>query len=124
MPEEISVIAQNAFRKIHFEVESEAIEIIKKYAMNGRDAVNIAQIAAGIAVNERGSLVKTEDVEWVINFGQYSPRPDKKIPVIPQIGVANGLAVYGTNLGTMMEIEVCAMPNKTHTCLLYTSRCV
>ena len=41
--------------------------------MNGRDAVNIAQIAAGIAVNERGSLVKTEDVEWVINFGQYSP---------------------------------------------------
>ncbi len=115
LPEEISVIAQNAFRKIHFEVESEAIEIIKKYAMNGRDAVNIAQIAAGIAVNERGSLVKTEDVEWVINFGQYSPRPDKKIPVIPQIGVANGLAVYGTNLGTMMEIEVCAMPNKTHT---------
>lgn len=115
LPEEISVIAQNAFRKIHFEVESDAIEIIKKYAMNGRDAVNIAQIAAGIAVNERGSLVKTEDVEWVINFGQYSPRPDKKIPVIPQIGVANGLAVYGTNLGTMMEIEVCAMPNKTHT---------
>lgn len=115
LPEEISVIAENAFQKIHFEVEPEAIEIIKKYAMNGRDAVNIAQISAGIAVNERGSLVKTEDVEWVINFGQYSPRPDKKIPVIPQIGVANGLAVYGANLGTMMEIEVCATPNKTHT---------
>ncbi len=115
LPQEISVIARNAFQKIHFEVEAAAIEIIKKYAMNGRDAVNIAQIAAGIAVNERGSLVKTEDVEWVVNFGQYSPRPDKKIPLTPQVGVANGLAVYGANLGTMMEIEVCASANRTHT---------
>ena len=115
LPQEISVIARNAFQKIHFEVEAAAIEIIKKYAMNGRDAVNIAQIAAGIAVNERGSLVKTEDVEWVVNFGQYSPRPDKKIPLAPQVGVANGLAVYGANLGTMMEIEVCASANRTHT---------
>ena len=41
------------------------------------------------------------------------PRPDKKIPAIPQIGFVNGLAVYGPNMGTLLEIEVSAIPART-----------
>ena len=37
-------------------------------------------------------------MEWVINSGQYTPRPEKKINPMPQIGLANGLAVYGPNM--------------------------
>jgi Lon-like ATP-dependent protease len=34
------------------------------------------------------------------------PRPEKKIPLTPAVGYVNGLAVYGANLGMLLEIEV------------------
>lgn len=111
LPDEISKISRNAAKKIDFAISDGAIDVVKNYATNGRDAVNIIQISAGIALNERGKSIIADDVEWVVNFGQYSPRPDKKIPLIPQVGFVNGLAVYGANIGTVMEIEVSAVPN-------------
>ncbi|MEG6584206.1 ATP-dependent protease LonB [Dendrosporobacter sp. 1207_IL3150] len=111
LPDEVSLISRNAARKVDFTIEDKAIDVIKNYATNGRDAVNIVQIAAGIALNERGKSIQASDVEWVVNFGQYNPRPDKKIPLKPQVGFVNGLAVYGANIGTLMEIEVSAVPN-------------
>lgn len=111
LPDEISAVAAHAVKKINFTIENAAVEVIKNYAMNGRDAVNIVQIAAGVALNEHKQSIKAADVEWVINFGQYSPRPDKKIPAKPQVGFANGLAVYGANIGVLMEVEVSAVPN-------------
>jgi Lon-like ATP-dependent protease len=39
-----------------------------------------------------------------------NPRPDRKIPAEPQVGLATGLAVYGPHLGTVLEIEVSATP--------------
>lgn len=111
LPDEISLICRNAAKKIDFSITDDAINVVKNYATNGRDAVNIIQISAGIALNERGKSIVADDVEWVVNFGQYSPRPDKKIPAIPQVGFVNGLAVYGANIGTLMEIEVSAVQN-------------
>ncbi len=105
LPGEIEIIAKNAARKIDFPLEDEAVDVVKKYATNGREAVNIIQIAAGIAMTDRRKTIKAADVEWVVNSGQYSPRPDKKVPKSPQVGVVNGLAVYGPNMGTLMEIE-------------------
>lgn len=111
LPDEISVIANNAAKKIGFELEEGALSILKSYATNGREAVNMVQIAAGIALNENKKVITQAIAEWVINFGQYNPRPDKKIPLLPQVGFVNGLAVYGPNIGAMMEIEVAAVPN-------------
>lgn len=109
--EEVGIVAANAAKKVNFPIEDTAVEVIKNYAMNGRDAVNIVQIAAGVALNDHGQKITGPDVEWVVNFGQYNPRPDKKVPSKPQVGFANGLAVYGANIGTVMEIEVSAVPN-------------
>ncbi|NPV53358.1 MAG: ATP-dependent protease LonB [Firmicutes bacterium] len=109
-PEEVGVIAANAARKARFELEDGALEVIKKYATNGRDAVNMIQIAGGIALTERRSTITTQDVEWVVNSGQYVPRPEKRVPDEPQVGYANGLAIYGPNMGTIVEIEVTAIP--------------
>lgn len=111
LPNEIRLIARNAVDKINYLIEDKALDIIVRYATNGREAVNIIQIAAGIALNERGPSILVDDVEWVLNFGQYMPRPDKKIPAKPQVGFANGLAVYGPNIGMLMEIEASAVPN-------------
>ena len=47
------------------------LNTIKKYATNGREAVNIVQMAAGLAITDRRNKIETKDVEWVINSGQY-----------------------------------------------------
>ncbi|MEG2538783.1 MAG: S16 family serine protease, partial [Clostridium sp.] len=78
----------------------------------GRETVNIIQIAGGIAVNEGRDYIKAEDIEWVIESGQYSPRPEKKIESRPQIGYVNGLAVYGPNMGTIIEVEATVTESK------------
>jgi Lon-like ATP-dependent protease len=110
-PEEIGQIALNAVKKVDFVADAAAIDVLKRYATNGREAVNIIQIAAGVALNEKRQHIAKNDIEWVINFGQYSPRPEKKIATKPQIGFANGLAVYGPSMGMVMEIEVSAQEN-------------
>lgn len=106
LPDEISVIAENAAGKVDFKLEDGAIDVLKRYATNGREAVNIIQISAGIALTERRQEIRVADIEWVINSGQYSPRPEKMVPPSPQVGLVNGLAVYGPNMGTLVEIEV------------------
>lgn len=107
LPEEIGKVASNAARRIEFAMDDEALGVIKRYATNGREAVNTVQIAAGIALCDNGrNRLTLRDVEWVVNASQMSPRPEKKIPAQPQIGYVNGLAVYGPNMGTIIEIEV------------------
>jgi Lon-like ATP-dependent protease len=111
LPDEVSLIARNAVRKVELTIDETAVEVIKRYANNGREAVNIVQIVAGVALNDGKRNIVAADVEWVVNFGQYSPQPERKIPAQPQVGFANGLAVYGANVGTLMEIEVSVVPN-------------
>lgn len=108
LPEEIGLVARKAAAKIEMRISDEALEIIKKYANNGREAVNIIQLAAGAASNESLKCLDQEIIEWVVATGQYTPRPEKKIPANPQIGVVNGLAVYGSNTGMLLDLEVTA----------------
>jgi Lon-like ATP-dependent protease len=105
LPEEIERIAQNSVDRIGLKLEEKARVLVGKYSANGRDAINLVQLASGIAINDNRIDVTVEDVEWVIESGQYSPRPEKKINDKPQVGYVNGLAVYGANMGAVMEIE-------------------
>lgn len=107
-PEEIEIIANNAMKKIGLLLEEKACELVGLYSTNGRDAVNLVQLASGIAINENRDTVTVSDIEWVIENGQYSPRPNRKIKESPQVGFVNGLAVYGANIGSVMEIEASA----------------
>ncbi len=109
LPPEIARVASNAAHKMNIKLGDNALEVIKRYATNGRDAVNIVQIAGSLAL-EHGGGITAEDVEWVVNCGQYMPRPERKIPSEPQVGVANGLAIYGPSMGALLEIEVTATP--------------
>lgn len=108
LPEEIETIAVNATEKVGFKLEDNATKTIGRYASNGRDAVNLVQLASGIALNDNRKEINVSDVEWIIENGHYSPRPEIKIHDEPRIGYVNGLAVYGANMGTVMEIEVTA----------------
>lgn len=110
LPSEIGEITSNAMVKVGMEPDEAAIEVVKQYATNGREAVNIVQLAAGLAMTEGRKQISVEDVEWVVRSSQMSPRPEKKIPQDPAVGLVNGLAVFGPNMGTILEIEVTANP--------------
>ncbi|MCB2296698.1 ATP-dependent protease LonB [Clostridium tagluense] len=108
LPEELQIIADNAINKIGLKICEKALKLVGKYSSNGRDTVNLIQLASGIAINDERNEVSIEDIEWVIENGQYSPRSEFKISDKPQIGYVNGLAVYGANMGAVMEIEASA----------------
>ncbi|HHW67049.1 MAG: ATP-dependent Lon protease [Epulopiscium sp.] len=108
--DDVGKIVKNAAKKGAFALEEGVAELITQYASNGRDAVNIVQTAGCIATIENRKEITVKDVEWVIEFGQYSKRPDKKISSEKAVGCVNGLAVYGVRMGALLEIEVIAEP--------------
>ncbi|MGI6406289.1 MAG: ATP-dependent protease LonB [Syntrophaceticus sp.] len=108
LPEETRKIAINAAERVGFALGRGVLDVVDKYAGNGREAVNIIQIAAGLSQARGKKEILAADVEWVVNSGQYSPRLERKIPAKPAVGLVNGLAVMGPNLGTLLEIEVSA----------------
>lgn len=104
--DDIRKIVLNAAAKIPFQILPEAVEEITRYATNGREAVNIVQLAAGIAQVEIMDYINLPIVEKVLNNGRLSPRPDIRPADEPRIGAVNGLAVHEANVGTLIEVEV------------------
>lgn len=111
-PDEIEKIARRAAEKVQFQVSDLGIDLLTKYAQNGREAVNMIQIAAGIALAEDKKQIDLNDIEWVLHASQLSPRHQPKINVRSEVGVVNGLAVFGPNTGSLLEIEVTAILHK------------
>ncbi|MEW8971349.1 MAG: ATP-dependent protease LonB [Mesobacillus sp.] len=110
--EEISEVARNAAEKVQLTMSEKAIEILSNYARNGREAVNMVQIAAGLAITDERTYIKEEEIEWVVHSSQLSPRMERRINEKSAIGLVNGLAVYGPNTGALLEIEVTVIKAK------------
>ncbi|MGI6362404.1 MAG: ATP-dependent protease LonB [Bacillota bacterium] len=109
LPHEVAKIARNAAAKIGLPMEEEAVKVLGHYAANGREAVNIVQIAAGVVFNEGRKGIARQDVEWVVNSCQIQPRTKTALLPAPMVGTVMGLAVYGPNLGSLLEIEASAV---------------
>ncbi|HHU76193.1 MAG TPA: ATP-dependent protease LonB, partial [Firmicutes bacterium] len=108
--EMIGHIARNAVERIGFQLQPEALKVVCGFAHNGREAVNMVQIAAGVALGEGKNVLEAENMEWVVNNSRLSPRREKNIPECPQVGVVNGLAVYGSHSGALLNIEAAVTP--------------
>ncbi|HOB12039.1 MAG TPA: ATP-dependent protease LonB [Syntrophomonadaceae bacterium] len=108
--EDIQRIVLNALERLHFEIEDDALAEITRFASNGREAVNMVQLAAGIAQMDMQSRITRAIVEKVLNNGRFSPRPDIKPKERPTVGVVYGLAVYGATAGTIIEVEATSIP--------------
>lgn len=109
---ELSIIANKSLEKVKMNATEKGVSILASYARNGREVVNMVQIAAGIAISEERDVIYDEDIEWVIHSSQLTPRHDKKIYPNARVGLVNGLAVYGPNTGALLEIEVTVIPTK------------
>ncbi len=108
LPDEVERIAENAIRRVGKTAERGVLECVRRYAHSGREAVNIVQLAAGIAQTEGRGIIGTRDAEWVVQSGQYSPRLLPRIQSRPQMGLVNALAVAGPNVGFLLEVEATA----------------
>ena len=84
--EDIRRIALGAVAKIQFEIDDEALNEIIRYAGNGREAVNIVQLAAGIAQMDKSNRIVLNTVEKVLNNGRFSPRPEVKLKPALTVG--------------------------------------
>jgi Lon-like ATP-dependent protease len=104
-PEEIGRIALGAAGKAGVGIEGSGVEMIRRYADNGRDAVNLVQLAAGLILVDGRKIITLEDIEWIISQGHHSPRPVPRIPEKPAVGVALGLAVYGPGRTCVIDVE-------------------
>lgn len=108
--DEIIQVGANAAKKVNLSISDHALDILANYARNGRETVNLIQTAAGLAISEERNFIKDEDIEWVIQSSQLTPRMQGKIHDQSQVGVVNGLAVYGPNMGSILDIEIIAIP--------------
>ena len=108
-PEEIKTIGKNAANKVGLEIDDKCLDLISKYCTNGRDVVNVTNKQEILnIINENRSDISIDDIQWVIENGNYTQIPDKKVKDRSEIGVVNGLAVHGANIGILMEIEATA----------------
>ncbi|WP_409302006.1 ATP-dependent protease LonB [Peribacillus sp. SCS-155] len=107
---EIVEVAMNAVRKVNLRISENGLKMISDYARNGREAVNMVQTLAGLAITEDRTEILDEDIVWIANSSQLNPRLDAKIGTKPKVGLVNGLAVSGPNSGMLLEIEVTVVP--------------
>ena len=106
LPEEIKSIAINSVKKVGLRIMQDGVEEVSKYCTNGREVINLIQLSSGIAINEDRKEITLEDIKWVLENGQYNKIISNKISSKSKVGVVNGLAVYGANIGMLMPLEV------------------
>ncbi|MET3196296.1 ATP-dependent protease LonB [Bacillus sp. OAE603] len=110
--DEIQAVAKRSAEKIDLTISEKALELVGRYAKNGREAINLIQLAGGMVLTAGRNELVEEDIQWVVSVSRLSPRLVNKIPEHPTVGLVNGLAVYGANIGALLSIEVSAIPAK------------
>ncbi|WP_141431875.1 ATP-dependent protease LonB [Bacillus sp. 03113] len=104
--DEIAKVGKKAAEKVKMNISEKGIQTLSSYAKNGREAVNMIQTSAGLAITDDRSFIRDEDIEWVIHSSQLTPRLERKVHSFSTVGLVNGLAVQGASMGTLLEIEV------------------
>ncbi|MDR3085317.1 MAG: ATP-dependent protease LonB [Christensenellaceae bacterium] len=105
---ETARIAKNAAKAAGCAMEAGCADFIGAYSPGGRDAANLTQVAAGIALSKGRHEIRQGDVESVLRAGSYVKRPDKRLAGGMRVGRVHGLAVLGANLGQVLPIEAVA----------------
>lgn len=108
--DELAYIATNAAKSGGIPIEPCAAELIAHYSANGRDTVNIVQLALGMCFAQEKQLIEKQDVQWILQTGQYHERPELHLRGESRIGCVNGLVVSYANQGIVFELEAVATP--------------
>ena len=110
--DEVTQIAYHAAEKAGFKMSREVARLAGRFACCGRDAVNMVQMASGVAQLEGRKNILPGDMEWVVESGHYPERPCASASQENRLGAVHGLAVQGATEGAVMEIEAVRMPGR------------
>ena len=114
---DIEQIVLNASNKLGVTLEDGVAELISRYTIEGRKAVNILTDAYGFALYRNNSnstdniQITLNDIEEVISIGRYVPFERNKDEKEYEVGHIYGLGVSGF-LGTTLEIEAAVFTAK------------
>ncbi|WP_100331756.1 ATP-dependent protease LonB [Bacillus xiapuensis] len=103
-------IAEKAAEKAGMTLSERGVSLAASYTRNGRETVNLIQMAAGLAMIEGREHIEDREMEWVIHSSRLAPRQSACIPKQAAVGVINGLAVTGPNSGALLHIEAAVLP--------------
>ena len=107
---EVSMIAAGTANRAGYHMTPAVARLCGRYAACGRDAVNMVQMAAGLAQMEERKEIVREDMDFVIRSGHYPARPEQLAPQENRIGAVHGLGIYGAHQGAVLEIEAVVVP--------------
>lgn len=70
--EDLKKIINNSIHQMNINIDSGAVELISRYAKNGRDAVKILQMAKNTVRLERRNCITVNDAAWTLNACRYT----------------------------------------------------
>lgn len=114
---DIQEIVKNAADKLGVKLEEGICELISRYTIEGRKAVNILTDSYGFALYKEKKVsveeleIKLADVEEVISIGRYTPYERFDDNNDFEVGHIYGLGVSGF-IGSTLEIEAAVFPAK------------
>lgn len=106
---ELAMIARRAAVKGNVQISAEGARLISEYSTNGRDAVNLVQMAAGMAIIEGRQCIECADIEWVAESSRLTRNTVNRILECPVVGVVNGMALQADGQGVLLRIEARAV---------------
>lgn len=114
---DIKKIIVEASEKLNVKLEAGVPELISRYTIQGRRAINILADTYGYVLYSKKCLptddieIKVEDVETIIGISRLTPYDEEKNKEDYEVGHVYGLGVSGF-LGSTIEIEAAAFEAK------------
>ena len=106
---ELADVAQRAAARSGFSLDGSCASLAAQYAGNGRDVVNLVQMAGGIAQEEGRAAITAQDIRFVLHaVGREAVTERREAELLP--GEVHGLAVFGANMGAVVRIEAAVLP--------------
>jgi len=112
---DIEKIVENAAEKLNVELEDGVAELISRYTIEGRKAVNLLADVYGYVLYSKGEIenvkLHIKDVHEIISIGRLTPYEEVKTENDREIGHVYGLGVNGY-IGSTIEIETAVFEAK------------
>jgi len=109
-PRHLMDIQRRAAAACGLAVSEETLAFAARYVHSGREAVNLMQLSASLALNEERDTIEKSDVAFIAECGHLAITPQKKLRENPLPGEVNALAVSGPGMGVILELETTVMP--------------
>lgn len=113
---DIETIVVNGAKKLNASIEEGVAELISRYTIEGRRAINILSDAYGYALHNgdydiENVVISKHDVEEVLSIGRFTPYEILDKNNDKEVGHVYGLGVSGF-IGSTIEIEATVFPAK------------